>query len=205
MAASMNGISRHYSNSGRPDELPAIETVRLALNVAACDKRPLVIVVGRNREERQSLSRSLAQIAWSEDLIGQLTYTTSSGRDLDAIRGANSGSGYIFVAPNLFGSKGTALVQLNSSATPADLQRAAEQAIAQYNPQYLSHQDHVRLGHEESIQWQTAIPETDPHGPGRGMPGRDMSGHDMTGHDIPGRDQPGGGMPWQSSDMQPPW
>lgn len=166
MANAMQSVAAHYTNSSRgPDTLPAVDTVRLAMDVAACDKRPLAIVLARNSEDRRKLEQNLAKLAWSDEFIGKLIYTAGSGNDLRDIRGASINSGYLFVAPNLFGTTGTTIVQLPSTATEADLQRAARQAIASHHPQTLSHHEHVFYGHQQGVQWQTAIPVTDPHSP----------------------------------------
>lgn len=166
MSKIMNQISAHYTGNNQvQNELPAVDTVRLAVDVAACDKRPLAIVVAGNSEERGRLAKQLARIAWSDKFIGKLVYTTGSTSDLKLIRGANISSGYVFVAPSLFGTDGNVISQLSPLATTADLERSAKQAISAYRPQYLSHHDHVRMGHVNGIEWQTAIPVTDPHSP----------------------------------------
>ncbi|MEZ4545987.1 MAG: hypothetical protein R3C24_19085 [Cyanobacteriota/Melainabacteria group bacterium] len=45
MASYMDQVAAHYRSYGDPTWLPVVDTVRLGLNVAACDSRPLVIVV----------------------------------------------------------------------------------------------------------------------------------------------------------------
>ncbi len=165
MAMRMNEIARYYSSNGKsvPKELPAVDTVRLAVDVAACDKRPLAIVVGRNDQERRVLAGKLAPVAWSDQMIGKLVYTTSSGYDLGAIKNASHTSGYVFVAPSLFGTDGTALIQLAATASQTELAAASRQVLSMYRPQELDHHDHVHLGRQQGVQWQTAIPVTDPH------------------------------------------
>lgn len=167
MTTHMNEIARYYGSNGAsvPKALPTVDTVRLAVDVAACDKRPLVIVVGQNDQERKQLAARLAPSAWSEQLIGKLVYTTGSGTDLSIIKNANRFSGYIFAAPGLFGTDGTALMHLSPSASQIDLAAASKQAIGMYQPQVLSHHDHVRAGRQNGIQWQSAIPVSDPHDP----------------------------------------
>ena len=165
MASRMNEISRYYGSDGKsvPRELPAVDTVRLAVDVAACDKRPLVIVVGQSEQERKQLSERLAPSAWSEQLIGKLVYTTGSGSELGSIKNASRSSGYGFVAPGLFGTEGSVLLQLDAKADQKDLVSASKRALAMFHPQVLGHHDHVRAGRQNGIEWKTAIPVTDPH------------------------------------------
>src|SRR3954447_19107352 len=50
MASAMNRIAAGYGAkmpAGAPNELPRVPDVRLAVNVAACDSRPLVVVFAR--------------------------------------------------------------------------------------------------------------------------------------------------------------
>lgn len=165
MATRMDEIARYYNSNSRvtPSALPSVDTVRLALNVAACEKRPLAIVVGRNEQERQMLASKLASIAWSDQLIGKLVYTTGRESDLNSIRGARLSAGYVFAGPNVFGTEASAMIQLGPFATQYDLMQASARAASYFRPEYLSHHDHVRLGHQQGVYWQTAIPETDPH------------------------------------------
>jgi hypothetical protein len=164
LAKTMDEVARNYqSNKNTPETLPLIDSVRLAVDVAACDHRPLVVVLGNNSEDQQRLASTLAPVAWSDALMGKLVYASGSSYDLKQIRGASISRGYLFVAPNLFGTAGSTISQLGPSANRADLEQAARHAIDSYRPQVLNHHDHVRAGHEEGIEWQTAIPITDPH------------------------------------------
>lgn len=201
MASHMKEIARYYGSNGTtvPKGLPTVDTVRLAVDVAACDKRPLVIVVGQNDQEREKLAARLAPTAWSEQLIGKLVYTTGSGSDLSSIKNAGHSSGYVFVAPGLFGTDGTAMMQLSANASQAELASASKQALGLYHPQVLSHHDHVRAGRQNGIEWQTAIPVTDPHSPNAqqggghqgGYPQGGSQGHSPAGSNSQG--PPGGG------------
>lgn len=84
MAQGMNDLARQYPGHGVLHGLPVVDTVRLGLNVAACDKLPLAIVVGEGRE-LIALEDKLAQLSWRTDLVGALTYTAGSRRDLSSI------------------------------------------------------------------------------------------------------------------------
>ena len=165
MALRMNEIARYYGSEGKrvPKELPVVDTVRLAVDVAACDKRPLVVVVGQSEQERKQLAERLAPSAWSDQLIGKLVYTTGSGSDLGSIKNATRSSGYVFVAPGLFGTDGSVLLQLDAKADQKELVSASKRALSMFHPQVLSHHDHVRAGRQTGIEWKTAIPVTDPH------------------------------------------
>ncbi|HEY9712193.1 MAG TPA: hypothetical protein V6C72_01910 [Chroococcales cyanobacterium] len=171
MANGLNEVSRHYRGNADPQGLPVVDTVRLGMNVAACDKLPLAIVVSDNPQDRQALANKLAPLAWGIDFIGKLTYTAGSYSELRAISGVRLNRGYLFVAPNEFGSQGVVTAQLDANASPRDLEMAMITAIDRYNPQFLEHQEHIRLGHQMGVSWTTLMPITDPHSPEYGTHG----------------------------------
>ena len=117
------------------------------------------------------MESKIAPLAWRDDLIGEINYASGGSRELSNLRRQTINRGYLFVLPNEFGSQGTVVAQLYPTASPADLERMMQYTISQYRPEYLDHREHIRLGREAGISWQSAIPVTDPHGP-HGPPGR---------------------------------
>ena len=163
LSAFMNRVANSFRGIGEPRSLPIVDGVPLGLNVAACDRRPLVVVVGENNQVRNILEARMASTAWSDANIGKLIYTTGKQQDLSAIRGTRIGRGYLFVIPNEFGTTGTVLCQLSASASAPELEKAARQAIAYGVPEKLPSRAHVQAGYRAGAQWQSAIPITDPH------------------------------------------
>ncbi len=161
LAAALNDVSSHYSGRANPRALPVIATVRLGLNVAACDRRPLTVVVADSEQDRRTLEATLAPLAWSPDLIGKMCYASGGRNDLRGISGANLSRGFLFVAPNEFGTTGSIIAQLPPTASAAEMKNALQLAVDRYRPSYMDHHDHVRKGREQGIHWDTAIPVTD--------------------------------------------
>jgi hypothetical protein len=188
----MDYVAKNYHAVDNPHELPIVNTVRLGMNVAACDKLPLAIVVGENARDRQTLNHTLAPVAWSDDFIGQMTYTAGSWKDLSNIQGASMAKGYVFVSPNEFGTAGQVIAQLGPDASVADLKAAMQTTINRHHPLVLDHREHIRLGREAGIRWTSATPVTDPHqvqadqmeggmGGGMGGPGPGAAGGPRAG------------------------
>jgi len=165
MADGLNRVATQYRSKLSPQNLPVVASVRLAVNVAACDKKPLVVVVSDYGQERRAMETKLAPLAWRDDLIGEMTYASGGRNDLNTLQRQTINRGYLFVLPNEFGSQGTVVAQLYPTASSTDLERMMAWTISQYNPQYLDHREHIRQGREAGIGWQSAIPVTDPHGP----------------------------------------
>jgi hypothetical protein len=199
MARGMDYVAKNYHSTGNPQELPTVTSVRLGLNVAACDKLPLAIVVGDNAHERQALDHTLAPVAWSDNFIGKMTYTEGAWKDLRNIQGASMVRGYVFVSPNEFGTAGQVIAQLGPDASAAELKAAMQTTINRHHPANLDHREHIMLGRQEGIHWTSATPVTDPHqmqadqrdsgmmgGPGMGGPGMGAAGFGGPGMGGPG-------------------
>ena len=142
MARGMDYVAKNYHAAGNPQELPIVETVRLGMNVAACDKLPLAIVVADNVRQRRTLDRALAPVAWSNEFIGKMTYTAGTYRDLSSIQGASMVKGYVFVSPNEFGTQAQVIAQLGPDASAADLKAAMQATINRHHPLGYSRQNY---------------------------------------------------------------
>src|SRR5437762_2947760 len=75
MAETMARIAKDYpakpGTAGTLPELPTVATVRLAVDVAACDNQPLVVVVAENEKVRRELTDRLRPLAWGEQFRGR--------------------------------------------------------------------------------------------------------------------------------------
>lgn len=174
MAAEMEAIAKSYPGRKRakgPAPLPLLVDVRRAINVAACDNLPLVVVYGKTAEERAALEARLAPLAWDDANLGAFLYVATTERgDLKPLGKLKPGAGYFVVQPDAYGRKGTSLVQLPAQATAKTLQAALDRARGRFEPLEKSHhREHVRAGKRAGVHWETEIPVTDP---GKGPKGR---------------------------------
>jgi hypothetical protein len=173
MATTMRRISSQYGARGANTELPVMSDVRLAINVASCDNQPLIVLRATNQDRLAELKARMSTLAWSDEFIGQFLYVaTTDSADLKAIRGLQASSEIIVVEPGHFGIDGDVLAQLKGDASDADLQEALDVSVVLHQRVDKQMATHTRLGSQLGIQWKTALPVTDPGGPGRGGPGR---------------------------------
>ena len=166
MATQMNRLTVQYPLAARnaltDTQLPQLSKVDVALNVAACDNRPLVVTVGKAQEQLEEINQKLVKKAWSEKFAGQFVYASTIKRtDLKPLAGANGSSAIIVVEPGAFGVSGKVVAQLDANATEANIETALAKAIKEFQPYAKSHRQHLQLGHQLGIEWETAIPETD--------------------------------------------
>lgn len=121
--------------------LPTVKSYRLALNVASCDRLPL-IVYGSEWEDK------LKGLAWKETLMGQAIFVRRAD-----VKGAK------VVKPDKFGTTGETVEKLSPDVDARSLARLLKKhRLAAKNTR-----SHIEEGRRKGVNWQTAIPVTDPH------------------------------------------
>lgn len=162
MAADMKRVAGAFSPKAPPCLLPLVANPRLALDVAAADGLPLVVVVGNDAAVRQRLVDRLAKLAWTDEFIGRFAYAEGTVKDVIGVPGVTLDAGVVVIAPDKFGKKGAVLSEVGPVA-PADRLAAALRAVAaDYRAPAKSFQSHVREGHRLGVFWDTKVPVTDP-------------------------------------------
>lgn len=164
MARTMTRIAVRFraQADGTPD-LPTVATLRLAVDVAACDNQALVVVFGGDASARRTLVEKLKPLAWGEEFRGRFTYAEASGpTDLAVISGVRLGAGVLVTQPNRFGTAASVLDQAPGDATVDALARFLRGAAAKHRRQTETFMAHVHAGHQSGAFWETAIPVTDP-------------------------------------------
>lgn len=153
MVRSLQRIAADYpAKDSQPSELPRVANVRLAINVAACDSQPLVVIFGQDVKARKQLEERLTALAWSERFIGQFVYAAASrGAELAAIEGAKGESGVLVVQSDKFGQKGKVLTQVAADAPRGELAKCLEEGAKLYQRQEKTFASHVRQGHEQGV------------------------------------------------------
>src|SRR5262249_28551838 len=146
-----------------PSELPKVGNVRLAVNVAACDNQPLVLVFGPDEGARKELEARVAALAWGDEFLGRFVYASASAaRELADLEGAKAEAGVLVVQSDKFGLKGKVLTQAAAPATDEELARCLKAGARLYRREEKTFAGHVREGHKNGVFWETVIPVTDP-------------------------------------------
>jgi hypothetical protein len=166
MAQTMKRIASWYragSSGATTSELPTVESVRLAVNVAACDRQPLVVAFGTTATARAQILNKLKSVAWTDEFRGRFVYAVASQtKELENIAGVPSGDGILIVQPDRFGLKGTVLERTGADGSTINVANCLKNGLATYSQQDETLQEHVHDGRVEGVFWQTAIPVTDP-------------------------------------------
>src|SRR5262249_38581282 len=122
LAKTMNSIGKQYADkvakiSSTPP-LPLVANVRLAVDVAACDNQPLVVLYVSNPAARKNLHDTLAGLAWSNAHIGKFVFVSAtSAKELIKLTGVEIKEGLIAVQPDQFGQSGKVLREMGPGAS----------------------------------------------------------------------------------------
>ena len=142
--------------------LPLVANLRLAINVAACDRQPLIVLQAGDEAARKKLHEELAVLAWSPEFIGQFVYVAASRKELGLIDGVRTEAAVFAVQPDTFGLKGKVLHQANADVSARRLADTLKTGLARFQRDDRSFWQHVKLGQQKGVFWQTLTPVTDP-------------------------------------------
>ena len=166
MARGMKKIAKKYdvkpSVVFSDKVLPFCKSLRLGLNVAAAEGRPLVVVSGEDQSEVDRISEGLVEKVWSEPLAGQFVYAAvTDPKDFDAFENLKPFTGTAIILPSQFGISGKTMAQFDSDADPDVVENKMQEITNEFLSNSLDHRTHVNLGINLDIDWQSEIPSTD--------------------------------------------
>ena len=165
MAREMKKMAQRFPlrESDQVPRLPQMKNFRLALNVAECDARPLVVCLSQDTDQLKGLQDKLSPLTFNEDLCGRFNYASvSDPQDLSEISGELPEDGYLVIAPGEFGTDGALQKAFSSDVSAEELAAGLAGFADQFNRRQKEHRSHVRKGQQNDVEWQTAIPVTDP-------------------------------------------
>jgi len=166
MAQTMQAIAGKYPGKTQATResmpLPYLSDVRLALNVAAADRQPLVAVYSPNADQRRRMEQALSPIAWSGQFIGTAQYVAANNlTDFKSIKGYTGQTGFVVIQPGTFGLTGEVLGVIPADTPAAQLQTQMANALARHKPNQLSYNQHRQAGVQAGARWQSKTPVTD--------------------------------------------
>ena len=163
MADTMEAIALAYPGNPQATSdqagLPYLADLRLALNVSAADRTPLTAVFSTDPSQLTQMTQNLADVAWSESIIGKSQYVLSKNpADFKSIKHFNADSGFIIIQPGTFGLTGEVITVIDAATNPRDLAKALPQALAKHKPSELTYDEHRREGARVGARWQSKTP-----------------------------------------------
>lgn len=167
MAKTMTRVAAEFdakaaAQAGTPD-LPKTAGVRLALDIAACDLLPLVVLFAKDAPTLSGLEDRVRKAAWSDPFVGQFIYAvTADAAELKAIEGVPAEGGLLVIEPDEFGLQGRVIASAKASASDEEIARALQAGLSKHQPSSLAFGEHIREGRRRNLFWDTKIPVTDP-------------------------------------------
>lgn len=170
-AASLDELAGRYREGARSiAALPVVRDLRLGLNVAAADLRPLVVVRGEDAADARRLEAEVAKVAWSKGRVGTCHYVVLEAET--AFGGLNPDVGVTVVQPDPYGRGGEVLAHVGRGAKPAALAAGIASGVEAHDVAIREYRAHVREARRRGISWETATPVSDDHGRRGGGEGR---------------------------------
>ena len=157
--------ARYQSKARAIDGLPTLRDLRVSLNVAAADMRPLVVLRADKPAERSRLIAAVAKLVWKEERVGRFHFVVLESEA--TFEGLAPGQGLTVVQPDPYGLGGAVLARHELGATEPQLATTLDDGLEAFEASTREHDDHVREARRRGIRWETAIPVTDSHGPRR--------------------------------------
>lgn len=161
----LDSISKKYKvkNAEAPAQLPFAADARLALNVAACDNRPLLLCLANDAATLRKIEKALATHAWSEKYIGRFHYGSSSKDDLkDVVKDISIKEGIIIVQPDQFGLEATTIAAHEVGDASKTIPDTLDAALTEFDRSAPGEtRSHVSKGKRAGVHWETATPITD--------------------------------------------
>ena len=167
MVETMKVLSLAYPGekgaAGAHRALPYLGDLRMAVNVAACDNQPLLIVYAEKPGEVASLEKALRPIAWSKEVVGRALYVAVSdtAEYIRFIKGEKPAAGYALVAPEPYGRHAMPLLTIGGETKLESVRKQLIAALALYNPPPKDFEKHEAEGLKAGIQWKPKTPITD--------------------------------------------
>ncbi|MGE4619110.1 MAG: hypothetical protein AAEJ04_04795 [Planctomycetota bacterium] len=176
LALEMDRVLKSYkSKKTKPTSgtasLPIAKDVRRAVNISACDRLPLVISMGLNKKQTQTL----ASIAWKEPYIGRFNWgVANQASELESIGIKKPTTGIWVLQPDTYGLKVEVIARVEADSKTKPIEEALAKALAGKRPAEKNMRRHVNRGNATGKRWETEIPVTDPGIPPSrgGRPGR---------------------------------
>jgi hypothetical protein len=155
-------ISSKYTTKAKPiSALPELKDLRIALNVAAADMRPLVVLRADADEQRSRLTNEVSALAWDGDRVGRFHYVVLEGET--NFEGLKPGVGLTVVQPDPYGLGGDVIAEASLDASAKLLAKALDGGLRAFEAKARQHDAHVREARRRGIRWETELPVTDSH------------------------------------------
>jgi len=160
LAQAMQGFGESFAQPMPTDRsLPSLGSLRLALNVAACDSMPVVVGLIEPMAEDGQVAKALAQLCWADEFEGRAHYLLleRGGKDhkrLASFAGYDSQAALLMIMPDAFGQDAEVLAHAPQRA--AGLAEHFGAALAAHEVKAKNPRRHIAEGKSKDLVWKSA-------------------------------------------------
>jgi hypothetical protein len=157
LAAALDRIAADNPAKAEPRALPLVATLKLAVNIAACDNVPLAVLSAQDGKWK-ALEAAAGKLVWRPGVVGKFIWVRATEDELKAIKGGKPG--LTVVQPSKYGTSGEVLAQADGGEDA--LLAALEKGKKAHAPDLGDSWGHIKSGHRQGVFWETTLPVTDP-------------------------------------------
>lgn len=165
LLSEMKRIAKKYPGNGKTigEQTPYLVDVRRALNVAACDNQPLVVVSVADKTKLRKVEDAVAQLAWSPEFRGRYAFVQSdSVSELAKVKNLpkdiDKENSVFVVQPGVYGLTGK-VISASESIDKEDLQKTLQAGLKSFTKNPMSRRE-LMAGVRKNIEWDAENPES---------------------------------------------
>ncbi len=162
-ASNLYLLAKKFEPEVEGKALPLMPSLRLGLNIAACDGLPLVAIIEDESSEWEEVFVNLVHLSQTDSLSGQAHYVLlKDTKGIDNLKGYRPDNFVYVLLPDSFGVSGEVVATFPDKEALSLVALEAAFNMAQMPKKVLSDsRQHVRQGKRKGITWESQLPRAD--------------------------------------------
>jgi hypothetical protein len=153
-ASDLVTLAKEFDANVAAKSLPLMPSLRLGLNIAACDGLPLVAIIESKKRSSKKLLERLVELSHSTALSGQAHYVVlKDSKGLEVMAGYKPGQFIYVLKTDAFGVTGEVVATFKDTKTLSSVALETEFHSARIEKDRLT--QHVRQGNREGVTWES--------------------------------------------------
>jgi hypothetical protein len=162
-AVNLASLANKFESKVEIKSLPLIPSLRLGLNIAACDGIPLVVIINNESRKWKKLFSNLVNLSQTDSLSGQAHYVLlKDTKEIENLKDYKSDNFVYILKPDSFGITGRVVAAFRDKEDLSSVALGTAFDTARISKKILSDsRQHVRQGRRKGITWESQMPRAD--------------------------------------------
>jgi hypothetical protein len=162
-AVNLASLANKFKSKVGIKSLPLIPSLRLGLNIAACDGIPLVVIINNESRKWEKLFSNLVNLSQTDSLSGQAHYVLlKDTKEIENLKDYKSDNFVYILKPDSFGITGRVVATFRDKEDLSLIALETAFDTARISKKILSDsRQHVRQGRRKGITWESQMPRAD--------------------------------------------